>query len=44
MKDYKTLEVYMDNIHIGTLAETREHYVAFEYCDEWCRNGFSINP
>lgn len=44
MTDRKTLEVYMKNVHVGTLAETREHLVAFEYSDEWVRRGFSINP
>ncbi len=43
MTDRKTLEVYMKNVHVGTLAETREHLVAFEYSDEWVRRGFSIN-
>lgn len=44
MTDRKTLEVYMNDIHVGTLAETKEHLVAFEYSDEWIRDGFSINP
>lgn len=44
MTDHKTLEVYMRNAHVGTLAETREHLVAFEYSDEWVQSGFSINP
>ncbi|MDO5575183.1 MAG: type II toxin-antitoxin system HipA family toxin [bacterium] len=44
MTDRKTLEVYMSDIHVGTLAETREHLIAFEYSDEWINSGFSINP
>ena len=44
MKESKVLEVYMHGEHVGTLAETREHLVAFEYSDEWIRNGFSLNP
>ena len=44
MTDHKTLEVYMDSKHVGTLAETKEHLVAFEYSDEWISNGFPIQP
>lgn len=44
MIDCKTLEVYMNDMHVGTLAETREHLVAFEYSDEWIDKGFPISP
>jgi serine/threonine-protein kinase HipA len=29
---------------VGTLATAANHLVAFEYEDEWIRNGFSISP
>ncbi len=37
------IEVYMNNKHVGTLAETN-HRVAFQYSDEWLATGFSISP
>ena len=44
MKGKKALDVYMHEKHVGTLAETKEHIVAFEYSDEWLNDGFSISP
>lgn len=44
MNDRKQLEVYIHQKHVGTLAETKEHLIAFEYSDEWVRSGFSISP
>lgn len=44
MKGKKALDVYMHEKHVGTLAETKEHLVAFEYSDEWLNDGFSISP
>ena len=40
----KQLEVYLNQTHVGTLVETKNHLVAFEYSDEWIRSGFSISP
>lgn len=44
MNNRKQLDVYMNGKSVGTLAETKEHLVAFEYSDEWLRTGFSISP
>ncbi len=44
MNNNKLLEVYINQKHVGTLAETKDHLVAFEYSDEWIRSGFSISP
>jgi len=44
MTEGNYLEVYMNNRHVGTLAQTKEHFVAFEYTDEWVQKGFSISP
>lgn len=44
MNDKKLLEVYINQKHVGTLAETKDHLMAFEYSDEWIRSGFSISP
>lgn len=44
MTECKTLEVYMMDILVGTLAETRDHLMAFEYSKEWIEHGFSLNP
>lgn len=37
------IDVYIDDRHVGTLAETR-YRVAFQYSDEWLASGFSISP
>lgn len=37
------IEVYMEDRHVGTLAETK-HRAAFQYSDDWIQNGFSISP
>ena len=44
MNNKKLLEVYINQRHVGTLAETKDHLMAFEYSDEWIRSGFSISP
>lgn len=44
MNNHKLLEVYINQKHVGTLAQTKDHLVAFEYCDEWIGTGFSISP
>ena len=40
----KQLQVLYDNRMVGTLALTVNRRVAFQYCDEWLNNGFSISP
>ena len=40
----RKLEVYYHGSPVGYLAETPDHMVAFQYSDEWQRNGFSISP
>lgn len=44
MNNKKQLEVYINQKHVGTLAETKDYLMAFEYSDEWVRSGFSISP
>ncbi|MDD3334639.1 MAG: type II toxin-antitoxin system HipA family toxin [Eubacteriales bacterium] len=43
MKERK-LEVFMEDRHVGTLAATDDHRVAFAYSDAWLENGFAISP
>lgn len=40
----KKIDVYASKIKVGTLALTNDSRVAFQYTDEWVKNGFSINP
>lgn len=44
MNNYKVLNVFFDSKKLGTLATTSNHLIAFEYDDDWLRNGFSISP
>lgn len=44
MKTDKSLQVLYDERLVGVLALTKEGRVAFEYDDEWLREGFSISP
>lgn len=44
MTDAKNLEVYYHNQRVGILAETPDHLAAFQYDDNWLKNGFSISP
>lgn len=44
MKNYKYLNVFYNDILVGTLAKTPENLIAFEYDDNWLLNGFSISP
>lgn len=44
MNNYKTLEVFLGEHKVGTLAAMRDRRVAFEYDEEWLLNGFSISP
>ena len=44
MKEINNLKVkYHDQI-VGTLAETKEGKVAFQYEPAWQQNGFALNP
>lgn len=44
MQVNKTLDVYYHGQHVGTLAETPDKRIAFQYNHEWQKNGFSISP
>ncbi len=44
MNSYKSLQVFYNDILVGTLAKTPENLVAFEYDDNWISKGFSISP
>ena len=44
MTSAKMLEVYYHGDRVGRLAETSEHMIAFQYSEDWIRNGFSISP
>ena len=44
MNKNKFLSVMFGERKVGTLATASNHLVAFEYEDEWVRNGFSISP
>ncbi|MFT3982862.1 MAG: type II toxin-antitoxin system HipA family toxin [Lachnospiraceae bacterium] len=44
MNKNKSLSVMFGEKKVGTLATAADHRVAFEYEDEWIRNGFSISP
>ena len=43
MKDHRT-EVFMDDRHVGTLAETANRRIAFAYAESWLENGYSVSP
>ena len=40
----RKVEVYLHERHVGTLAETADHRVAFAYSDAWREDGFAISP
>lgn len=40
----KTLDVYYKGQLVGTLEETVDKLIAFQYSDQWLNNGFSISP
>ena len=40
----RKVDVYLHNRHVGTLAETADHRVAFAYSDAWLENGYAISP
>lgn len=44
MNNKKFLDVYMNQMHVGILAETVNHMIAFEYSSEWIEKGVSISP
>lgn len=44
MNNYKSLQVFMGEEKVGTLAMTPEHLAAFEYDQQWLATGFSISP
>ena len=44
MEQYRALEVSIDSRKVGTLATYKERFTAFEYADEWLRDGFAISP
>ncbi len=44
MTGSKTLEVIYHGRSVGRLAETPDKRIAFQYSDEWQKDGFSISP
>ncbi|SET82882.1 serine/threonine-protein kinase HipA [[Clostridium] aminophilum] len=44
MRKNRTLDVYYHGQHVGTLAEAPDKRIAFQYSEEWQKNGFSISP
>ena len=44
METVDKLEVYYDGTLVGTMAPYKKYFTAFEYSQEWLRNGFSISP
>ena len=44
MKTIKSLEVWMNERRVGTLAQTIDKKIAFEYDSTWLLEGFSISP
>ena len=44
MDNYKYLNVFYNDILVGTLAKTPDRVIAFEYDLDWLNNGFSISP
>ena len=38
------VRVLMGGRQVGTLAMTAMRVLAFQYCPDWLRNGFSISP
>jgi len=44
METYRLLEVRFGGERVGSLALYQGRLAAFEYSDDWLRNGFSISP
>lgn len=42
--DISQLDVLLFDERVGTLTETPDGLAAFQYTDEWLRNGYSISP
>lgn len=40
----KKAEVFLNGMHVGTLAEAAGRKIAFAYTEDWIRNGFAISP
>lgn len=40
----KKIDVFASKIKVGTLALTNNKEIAFQYTEDWLKNGFSINP
>ena len=38
------VNVFANKIKVGALALTKDNRIAFQYSEEWLKNGFSINP
>lgn len=44
MEQYKSLEAFIGDKNVGTLALYKGRLVAFQYDEVWLRDGFSISP
>lgn len=44
MENYRVLDAQIGGNRIGTLAVYQEKLVAFEYTENWLRDGFAISP
>ena len=44
MKEINKLDVFFNDTKVGTLVETEDHKIAFQYDNNWLINGFSISP
>ena len=44
METADKLEIYFGGVKVGTMAPYQRYRTAFEYSEEWLRDGFSISP
>ena len=44
METVNRLDVFYQGVRVGTMAPYQRYRTAFEYSEEWLRNGFSISP
>ena len=44
METVDRLDVYYEGVRVGTMAPYQRYRTAFEYSEEWLREGFSISP
>lgn len=44
MQTADRLDVFFRGVKVGTMAPYQRYRTAFEYSEEWLRNGFSISP